>query len=213
MIETEDGHERSIVVWDAPTAVAPGAVFAIKAGIKCQSACSPRGWQLEVYDHDAVRVAVATVGPTPLAGTESLYYAEIELEAPTVEGLHAWSVACPATLPAGDDESQPETEHACVRVGFNVRAAPPSDHRLTVIAVDRASRQPVDGAKVVVHPYRGRTDASGAVALDLPAGRFRLFVTGHGFFPFRFDGELTDDMTVRAELERDLGPSDAELWS
>jgi hypothetical protein len=49
--------------------------------------------------------------------------------------------------------------------------------------------------------------------LSLPRGQYRLFVSGQSFFPFRSDGELKSDLTIRAELDPDLGPTDAEIWS
>jgi hypothetical protein len=40
-----------------------------------------------------------------------------------------------------------------------------------------------------------------------------LIVSGRDRFPCRSDGEVGADTTIRAELDVDLGPSDAELWS
>jgi hypothetical protein len=71
----------------------------------------------------------------------------------------------------------------------------------------------VRGARVVVHPYRAVTDAEGVAELRVPKGAYRLFVSGGDYFPFRSDGEIGADVTIRAELDVDRGPSDAELWS
>jgi len=38
-------------------------------------------------------------------------------------------------------------------------------------------------------------------------------VSSRDRFPFRSDGEIAADVTIQAELDEDLGPSDAELWS
>ena len=84
---------------------------------------------------------------------------------------------------------------------------------MTVIAVERETQNPVPGARVVVHPFRAVTDPDGVAEMDLPRGRYRLFVSGEGFLPRRLEGELSDDMTVRAELDVDREPSDAEVWS
>jgi hypothetical protein len=84
---------------------------------------------------------------------------------------------------------------------------------LRVVAIDAASRKPVRGARVVVHPYRAVTDEQGVAELRVPKGAYRLFVSGRDYFPFRSDGEVRADVTIEAELAADRGPSDAELWS
>lgn len=103
-------------------------------------------------------------------------------------------------------------EHGAARASFNVRVVPHPECRLTVVAIDKESRTPVEGARVVVHPYRALTDARGIAEIPLPRGAYRLFVSGGRHFPFRSDGELTADTTIRAELEPDREPSDAEIW-
>jgi hypothetical protein len=57
------------------------------------------------------------------------------------------------------------------------------------------------------------TNAEGIAELRVPRGAYRLIVSGRDRFPFRSDGEVGADTTIRAELDVDLGPSDAELWS
>ena len=84
---------------------------------------------------------------------------------------------------------------------------------MKVIAVDARSKRPIPGARVVVHPYRTLTNLDGIAEIRLPKGAYRLFVTGRDRFPFRSDGEIAGDVTIQAELDEDLGPSDAELWS
>jgi hypothetical protein len=84
---------------------------------------------------------------------------------------------------------------------------------LKVIAVDARNGKPIPGAKVVVHPYRAMTDLHGVAEIRVPRGPYRLFVSSRDRFPFRSDGEIDADVTIRAELDEDLGPTDAELWS
>ena len=64
-----------------------------------------------------------------------------------------------------------------------------------------------------MNPYHARTNLDGIAELKVPKGAYRLFVTGRDRFPFRVDGEIDGDLTIRAELDPDFGPSDAELWS
>ncbi|HUF72318.1 MAG TPA: hypothetical protein VMR74_05400 [Gammaproteobacteria bacterium] len=223
---TGASHKRSIVVWDLPSAVVGGTTFTIKLGIKCESLCRPENWSLDVRNREGRRLASVAVGATAWPGTEALYGAELELAAPAAEGLYRYEVIAAADAYAGrappDNDSahdQPPpgesaaAPHDAVTAGFNVRAVPEAHYRLTVIAIERRSQAPVQGAKVVVHPYRALTDEHGVAELDLPQGRYRVFVSGRDCFPLRLDGELAANTTLRAELELEPGPSDAELWA
>ena len=103
--------------------------------------------------------------------------------------------------------------HTDGRARFGVRVVSAPACRVTVVALDAASRTPVEGARVVAHPYRAVTDERGMAELQVPAGEYRLFVSGRGCIPFRFDGAVTADTTIRAELEQDQELSDADIWS
>lgn len=207
--QSDELHRRSLVVWDVPSAIECGKPFTIKLGVKCADGCQPAGWPVEVRDGDGVTRATVALGDALWPGTAALYYVDLQLTAPAEVGLFGWEAVAPALLSDADDASG----HAESRMAFSLRAVPAPDFRLTVIAIDRKSQAPVPGVKVVVHPYQARTNAAGVAELDLPRGQYRLFVSGKDFFPFRTDGELTSDLTLRAELDLDLGPTDAELWS
>jgi hypothetical protein len=103
--------------------------------------------------------------------------------------------------------------HTAATASVSVRAVPHPECLLRVVAVDARSRMPSPGAKVVIHPYRALTNADGIAEFRVPKGAYRLFVSGRDRFPFRSDGEIRSDVTIQAELDEDLGPSDAELWS
>ena len=202
-------HATRVVVWDVPVAVAPGAAFRIKVGVKCAAECSSAGRRVEIRDGDGHVVASGVVGDVPWAGTSALYHADLELRAPSVEGLHAREAR---VLAAGDDAAC-GAAHDAASAGFQIRAAQTPECRLKVVALDARSHLPVQGAKVVVHPYHALTNADGIAELKVPRGAYRLFVSGRDRFPFRSDGEIEADLTIHAELDEDFGPSDAELWS
>jgi hypothetical protein len=202
-------HATRVVVWDVPVAVAPGAAFRIKVGVKCAAECSSAGRRIEIRDPDGQVVASGIVGDEPWAGTAALYHAELELRAPSVEGLHARD----ACVVAADDGPARGAAHDAASARFQIRAAQAPECLLRVVAVDARSHLPVQGAKVVVHPYHALTNAHGVAELKVPRGAYRLFVSGRDRFPFRSDGEIEDDVTIQAELDEDFGPSDAELWS
>jgi hypothetical protein len=202
-------HATRIVVWDTPPAIECGAAFRLKVGVKCAAECVSAARQVEIHDADGRTIASASVGDAPWAGTNALYYAELELRAPETQGLYTWEARAAAVL----DEVTSGGTHAAATTAFQVRAVPAPECVLKIIAVDARSGAPVPGAKVVVHPYRAMTNAEGIAELRVPRGAYRLFVSGRDRFPFRSDGEVGADTTIRAELDVDVGPSDAELWS
>ena len=198
-------HSTRVVVWDAPSAIECGENFSVKLGIKCSSECRPDGWSIEVHDHDGTLQATATLGDDPWPGTAALYYTEVDLSAPDKKGLYPWEAKAPA--------SGLGIPHAECIARFGVRVVPRPECLLTVVAIDADSQAPVKGARVVVHPYKAFTDERGVAEVRIPEGEYRLFVSGKGYFPFRSDGEVKTDVTIRAELALDLGLSDADVWS
>ena len=198
-------HATRVVVWDAPPTVERGKRFGIKLGVQCPSECRPKGWVVDVRDHEGKRQATATLRDAPWPGTATLYYAEVDLTAPDAEGLFSWEARAPG--------SGVEVPHAEGTARFGVRVVLPPECRLTVVAVDAERQTPVRDAKVVVHPYRAVTDERGVAEVGVPKGAYRLFVSGPTYVPFRWDGEITTDLTIRAELALDLGISDADIWS
>ena len=206
-------HSTRVVVWDAPSTIERGEGFSVKLGVKCSSECRPDGWTVEVRDQDGKKRATATLGGEPWPGTASLYYTEVDLSAPDEEGLHVWEAKAPMDGPADGLADGLDIPHAECIAPFSVRVVPTPECLLTVVAIDMESQTPVKGAKVVVHPYKAFTDERGVAEVRLPEGEYRLFVSGKNYFPFRSDGEMKTDVTIRAELALDLELSDADIWS
>ena len=206
-----DEHRRELVVWEVPPGIHRGARFAIRVGVKCRSACAPSDWRIEVRDHEGALVAEAVVGAVAWPGTAGLFHAELALSAPGKVGRYRWTVVALPVAAAGADAGSPG--HAAAQTTLGIRVEPDPDCRLTVIATDEERGAPLPGARVVVHPYQALTDERGVAELRLPAGPFRLFVTGQDRQPYRRDGELTGELTIRAALAPDRGPSEAELWA
>ena len=202
---TVKAHSTRVVAWDVPSAIECGKKFGIKLGVKCSSECRPDGWVIEVRDHDGKKLASSALSDDAWTDTAALYYTEVSLTAPDTEGLYGWEARVPA--------SGPDIPHAGCVASFGVRVVPAPECVLTVEAVDMESQTPVQGAKVVVHPYRAFTDERGRAEMRIPKGEYRVFVSGKNYFPFRSDGEMKTDMTIRAELALDPGLSDADVWS
>jgi hypothetical protein len=204
-----DAHATRLVVWDVPATVERGAPLRFRVGIKCAVECSAAARRVTIRDAAGRELASAVAGNTPWPDTAALYYADIELPAPTTDGAHVWEAGVGEAAAATPSAAA----HAAATLSFQVRVVPVPECVVKVVAVDATSRAPVRGARVVVHPYRAVTDAQGIAEVRVPKGAYRLFVSGRDYFPFRSDGEVRADVTIHAELAADRGPSDAELWS
>ena len=198
-------HQTRVVVWDVPATIECGETVSVKVGVKCSSECRPDGWTIEVRDHDGKKRASATTSSEPWPDTAGLHYAHVELSAPDTEGLYTWEARAPMNAL--------DIPHVAGVARFGVRVVPTPACLLTVVAVDAESQTPVEGAKVVVHPYKTFTDEHGVATVRVPEGEYRLFVSGKKFFPFRSDCNVKADVTIRADLAVDRELSDADIWS
>jgi hypothetical protein len=226
---TAKPHSTRVVVWDVPSTIESGETFSVKLGVNCSSECRPNGWTVEVRDQSGERRATVTFGGESWPGTSALYYAEVELSAPDTEGLHTWEAKAlakaaadpqadglaegPADASAEGPADDPDIPHAEAVAPFGVRVVPAPECLLTVVAIDMESQTPVEGAKVSVHPYKTFTDERGVAEVRLPKGEYRLFVSGKNYFPFRSDGEMKTDVTIKVELAVDRELSDADIWT
>jgi hypothetical protein len=200
-------HAVHVVVWDVPTVVDACATFRFKVGVGCALGCRARDCAVEIRGADGRTLASGALNDTPWPGTGALYFAELTADAPAEDGLHGWQALVSAIAAQGDDVG-----HAAASAEFNVRVVPAAQCRLEVIAIDARSRVPVEGARVVAHPYRASTREDGVAELRVPKGEYRVFVSGRSYLPFRADSRVEADTTIRVELVADAGVSDAELW-
>ena len=195
--ETVEPHTTSIVAWDMPSAIEVGARFKMKVGIKCSHECDLTNREFRIYDHHGAQVACAMLPTDRWPGTTGLHVAEVELEAPTEEGLHTWSIKAQNL-----EEGVP---HAEASVIFGVRVVSHPEYLVTVETVDRVDQTPLRGARVVMHPYRAVTDGRGIAVVRVAKGSYTLFVSQTRYVTFGLPVEVTADMTTRAEL--DLEPA------
>ena len=129
-------HATRIVVWDVPSAVECGAAFKLKVGVKCAVECGAAARRVEIRDEQGRAVATATVGDVPWAGTAALYFAELELRAPAIEGLHGWEARVAEVV----DVATGFATHTAAAAPVAIRTVPQPDCLLRVVAVDARSR-------------------------------------------------------------------------
>jgi hypothetical protein len=186
-------HTIRALAWDIPSAVVAGGHFTIKIGIKCSSECSFAGKGFQIHNHEGAEVARGVLSGDLWPGTTGLYFATVELKAPSSAGLYDWSVACGAK-----DVGLP---HAEGTTEFSVRVVDRPECRVTVEAVDKVSQEPLAGAQVALHPYKAVTDERGFAEIRVAKGAYDLFVAKRRYLTLGLPVEVTADMTARAELD------------
>jgi hypothetical protein len=195
---TVRSHSTSIAVWDVPSPIGFGARYTVKVGVKCSAGCSLAGQEIRIYGPRGKRVATGALGRVPWPGTDALYWAEVELEAPSAEGYYRWRVKFPK---AGLDLPHEEASRY-----FGFTTGKPPEHVVTAEVIAQDGKTPLKNAYVVLlsqsgYPYRGHTDEAGMARLEVPAGKYTLHASkGYGYDPFGATVEITEDATVRAEL-------------
>jgi hypothetical protein len=192
-------HTMSIVVWDVPSAVVAGERFRVKVGVKCSSECNLSNVAVDIHDHGGNHVGTVAVRDK-WPGTTGLYVGEAELQAAVVDaGLYKWCARHPAmTLATGP--SGEKISHAEALAPFGVRFVDRPEYVVKVEAIDEATRQPLGGAHVVMHPYRAVTDERGVAELRVAKGAYRLFVSQSRYATYGVPVDVTGDMTATAEL-------------
>ena len=132
-----ESHPTSIAVWGVPSPVVVSRRFAATVGVKCAAGCPLAGRQVVVRDAAGADVGHGSLGESPAPGTRALYAAEVMLEAPPEEGVHAWTAAFGGTEPDAAPAQQVVSPHEASpsRAGQPVALAtpaparhPPSDH-------------------------------------------------------------------------------------
>lgn len=199
---TVAAHRPSVTVWDLPPVVEAGRPFRLRLGIKCPHGCPSAGWGFVVRDAGGQEVARGAVGEETWPGTAGLHHAELALTAPAAPGLVVWTL-----------EAEGRTEpcaHVAHAAALRLNVGRPAEHRLRIAVVDGVTGAPVARARVVAHPYRAMTDALGVAELAMPAGRYRLVVSGKPYFAMSREAELAGDLDLRVEMQvdREFGVED-----
>ena len=199
-------HTTSVVAWDVPPAIVAGERFRMKVGIKCSDECRLTNRSVGIYDHEGAQVGTGVLPGDPWPGTTGLYVTEVEVEAPSGEGLYSWSVKGPSTMLGASPGSDVGIPHAEGAISFGVRVVSRPEYLVRVETVDTVSHTPLSGARVVMHPYRAVTDERGVAEVRVAKGAYRLFVSQSRYLTFGLPVEVDADMTARAELSLEPVP-------
>src|SRR6266850_6086443 len=185
-------HATSVNVWGLPSAITAGERFALKVGVKCSAGCKLTGRPLRIFDHDGAQVGNTSLLDDIWPGTTALYFSELEAQAPLKAGDYKWQVRTPA--------SEQGVPHAAGSFTFPVKVVSPPDYEVTVAAFDSATQTPINGAHVLLHPYRTSTDETGMAKIKVTRGQYKLFVSGFNYTPYAGNIDVAADVTVKVEL-------------
>jgi hypothetical protein len=195
-------HAAQLNVWDVPSTIVAGEHFKVALGVRCSAGCDLGGQELSVFDQQGLRTGTAKLGHDVWPGTEALYFAELEARAPLTAGNHRWEVRI------ADWASK--LPHAAGSLSMVVRVVRPPDCEVTVKVVDRESQAPIQGARVVMHPFRAVTDDRGIAKVKVTRGPYDILVSGSKYVPVCTSVEVTADLITRAELDADSGDEISE---
>ena len=188
-----EAHRTSLAVWDVPSPVEMGRTLTCRIGAKCAQGCDLSGREVEVLDEVGGRLATVALGDASLAGSSGLFWGEVDLAVPPVEGLVHRAVELPA--------QEMPLAHESARHRFSFAAAKPTEHKVTVEVVQEGSGEPVPAAEVRLGAYRGSTDAAGRAVVAVAQGSYELLVWKVGYEAPTKALEIEENSTVRVEAE------------
>ena len=201
-------HPTRTSVWGVPSAISAGETFGFKIGVTCLEQCDLGNSEVEIFDHKGAQLTTGRLGRTPWPETTALYYAVVELQAPSTEGHYKWE--------AKVQNADHEVAHEGCSYTFGVRVVRPAECTVNVEAIDKDDGLPISGAQVVMHPYRTFTDQHGQAVLRIPEGDYRLQVSGFKYTPFWTAVKAVtaaEEVSVKAELSWEPLLEDDELPS
>jgi hypothetical protein len=188
---TVRAHLISVSVWGVPVPASRGEPFKVCVGACCSAGCSLAALPLQIGDGQNI-LQNAILGTELLAQTRATYWAEIELQAPDNEQLNQWTVDC-----AIPESSLPHQTEPAALV-FQTVAKP--HYEITVEVTDSRDKLPLEGAYVMLGPYKCVTDKQGIAKLKVSGGAQRLFVSLRDYLAHEEAIEINGATTIKAEL-------------
>jgi hypothetical protein len=189
---TVKAHDVYLNAWDIPSAIAPGEAFSFHVGIKCSGECKLGRRAFTVRDENGTVVATGRLRGAIWPGTSALHYAEVQAVAPPDIGIHHWTLEF-----AGSSRT---IAHSGGSLCITVRTVVAPDHEITIEVVDRETGAPLEGAKLIMHPYRATTGRNGVARMKVAAGHYLLHASGVRRMPYRDNIDATSPVEIRILL-------------
>lgn len=189
-IEHEATHTTSLAVWDLTSPVVIGCRTTLKVGVACPAGCDLTGTWIDVYNETGARVGGGKLGSVPWPATTALYWAELDLAAPEVEGDQSWSFHA----------TTPEPPHGQATSIVRFVASRPPEHRVTLEVIDKASGIPLTGVELRVGRFRAATNEAGIAYVEVPAGTCEVCAFKIGYDILSSTAHIIGDTTIRLEV-------------
>src|SRR5437762_2034510 len=133
-------HETSLAIWDVPSPLVLGRSSKLKVGVRCSSGCPLTGQEVQIRDTDQNHIGEGKLGPTPWPGTAGLYWTEVDVVVPPIEGMHTWTARFAAT--------NQETPHLGASSNFTVITVKPPEHRVIVEVLQQDTKSAIEAGEV-----------------------------------------------------------------
>jgi hypothetical protein len=182
-------HETSLAIWDVPSPLVMGRSSKMKVGVRCSSGCSLTGQRVQIHDAAQQQIGEGELGSAPWPGTTGLYWTEVDVVAPSIEGTHTWT--------ARFATSNLDVPHLTASSTFTFMTVKPPEHRVTVEVVQQGTKNPIDISEVRLGVYRTVTDDAGIAHLELPRGTYELNVWKLGFDLATQTVQVNEDLTIK----------------
>ncbi|MDR1178233.1 MAG: hypothetical protein LBK64_05350 [Spirochaetaceae bacterium] len=187
-------HLISISIWDVPMPVSTGEKFTVGIGAACSSGCSLAGQTLTIEDAETGKqLAEGKLGNEILGQTRATYWTMQELDAPSDEAVHRWTVRC--HIPEGGLPHQAEGPDLV----FRTAAAP--RYTVTVKVSDDRDFLPLAGADIQLGLRKAVTGTDGAAVLKVPEGDQELVVVKMNYITHQSMMNIHEDSSISAALE------------
>ncbi|MCW5714684.1 MAG: hypothetical protein KIT43_09255 [Bauldia sp.] len=185
-------HPSHVTVWDVPPIVSIGETFKVKVGVKCAAGCDLGGREVHIADGAGLVRGTSALLPQPWPRTAATYYCELVVRAPDDPGSYTWAAKAPPT-----EAGLPHLEGISA---FGLHVVPPPECTVEVEAIDARTGTPVEGALVVLHPYRGFTGPNGVATIKVRRGEYSILVSKTKFDPMARTVDISGDFTTRVSL-------------
>ena len=185
-------YQITLAVWGMPEAIPASERFAIKVGAKSSYGLELSGVRIELRDAAGAVVASTFLGDASWPGTSALFWANVELQAPTMPGL--------LPLSAHFDAGELDPPHRSASFPFNVTVVERPEHTLTVKVIRKETAIPVEDAQVRLGPHRATTSTSGLAEMRTAKCRLDLQVWKAGYDAPIKAVEIDGDTFVQVEI-------------
>ena len=183
-------HDISLAVWDLPSPVVIGRRATVKVGVSCPYGCSVAGTTIEIRDERGVAVGHGRLGAEVWPGSLALYWTELEVAAPEVEGKYTWIVHATA----------PDAAHEPLEGIVRVLTSRPPEHHVTIDVIEQGSGRRLADVELRFGAFRATTDEWGRAHVDVPGGTYDVHAWKLGYDLLSSTSSVTADMTLQLEV-------------